>query len=300
MKASVCMTAYNLQRFIAQAIESVMMQQTDFDYELVIGEDCSTDGTREICLKYRDKYPDRIRLLLREKNLGLTRNFADTFSNCTGQYLAVLDGDDYWTTPHKLQKQVDFLDAHPDYAICFARTVEFFEDGSREPSYMPTPEDTKAMYTVEDLLQGDMIANSSVMYRGGLVTGFPDWLFCLEAIDWPLHVLVAQHGKVGYLDDVMAAYRIHANSGFSSRPLTWQVLASANMYRAMSIHLGLQPRNVTNERLAWFYQRLAVLHFQDGDKTSALRYAIRSINTYPRRLTPRVLKNAIVMIRRKK
>lgn len=299
MKASVCMITYNHEHFIAQAIESVMTQQTDFDYELVIGEDCSTDTTREICLTYQQRYPDKIRLLLHEKNLGMIRNYAETFSRCTAQYLAVLDGDDYWTTPYKLQRQVDFLDAHPDYAICFARTQALVEDGSCEPFSMPSPERAKATYTVEDLLEANMIANSSVMYRNGLIKGFPDWFFRLEISDWPLHVLMAQHGKIGYLDECMVAYRIHSSSGFSSRPPIPLLIAEANTYRAISLHLGSQYRNLTNERLAWYYQRLAVLYLRDRDRPKALRYALRSIRTYPQRLSPRVVRNGIAMIRRK-
>jgi glycosyltransferase involved in cell wall biosynthesis len=300
MKASVCMITYNHKEFIAQAIESVMMQQTDFDYELVIGEDCSTDGTREICLTYREKYPDKIRLFLHEKNLGMIRNYAETFSRCTAQYVAVLDGDDYWTAPHKLQKQVDFLEAHPDYAICFSRTEALVEDESCDPFSMPSPERAKPTYTVEDLLEANMIANSSVMYRNGLVTGFPEWFFRLEISDWPLHILMAQHGKIGYLDDAMVAYRVHATSTFFSRAPIPQLLAEANTYRAISLYLGSQYRNLTHERLAWYYQRLAVSYFRTGDRPRALRFALRSIKAYPRRLSPHVVRNAIAMIRHKK
>ena len=119
MKVSVLTITYNHEKYIAQAIESVLIQEVNFDYELVIGEDCSTDKTREIVIDYQRKYPHKIRLLLNEKNLGMHRNFAQTYHACRGQYIAVLEGDDFWTSPHKLQKQVDFLDNNPDFAICF-------------------------------------------------------------------------------------------------------------------------------------------------------------------------------------
>lgn len=116
---SVLMITYNHEKYIAQAIDSVLMQKTNFDYEIVIGEDCSTDRTREIVLEYKAKHPGKIRLLLQEKNVGMMQNFIDTLKACTGKYIALLEGDDYWTDPYKLQKQVDILEAHPEYSLCF-------------------------------------------------------------------------------------------------------------------------------------------------------------------------------------
>jgi len=117
---SVYMITYNHESYIAQAIEGIMMQQTDFPIELVIGEDCSTDRTREICLEYQDKYPEIIRLLLPEKNIGIYKNSKSTFIECKGKYIAICEGDDYWTDPLKLQKQVYFLETRPDFALLSA------------------------------------------------------------------------------------------------------------------------------------------------------------------------------------
>src|SRR3712207_1086613 len=102
MKVSVLMLAYNHEKFIAQALDSALMQQVNFDYEIVIGEDCSTDNTRDILIRYQKEYPHRIRLLLPEKNLGMHDNLIQTFKACRGDYIAFLEGDDYWTSPNKL------------------------------------------------------------------------------------------------------------------------------------------------------------------------------------------------------
>lgn len=118
---SVLMITYNHENFIREAIEGVLMQKTDFPVELIIGEDCSTDSTRKICLEYKAKYPDKIRLLLPEFNLGVMRNFIETMQAATGKYIALCEGDDYWTDQYKLQKQVDFLEANSDYSCCFHR-----------------------------------------------------------------------------------------------------------------------------------------------------------------------------------
>src|SRR6202022_1084614 len=137
MKLSVTMITYNHERFIAQAIESALAQRVEFDYEIVIGEDLSTDNTRAIVLDFARRYPDRILPILRDRNIGAMRNFAQTIAACRGQYLAFLEGDDYWTSPDKLQKQVDFLDAHYECAISCHRVRYLYELGSAECDIFP-------------------------------------------------------------------------------------------------------------------------------------------------------------------
>lgn len=118
-KLSVILITYNHEKYIRKALDSVLSQETDFPFEVVIGEDCSPDDTRNICKEYKKKYPDQVRIVNRDKNTGRpTLNVYETTMKCRGEYLAYLEGDDYWTDPHKLQKQVDFLEAHPEYIAC--------------------------------------------------------------------------------------------------------------------------------------------------------------------------------------
>src|SRR6266478_2690508 len=123
MKVSVLMTTYNQEAFIAQAIDSILMQEVGFDYEIIVGEDASSDRTREIVLEFQKRHPNQIRVLLRDPidaerdraaGVGGKRGFVNGLQACQGKYIALLDGDDYWTDIHKLQKQVDFLESHPD------------------------------------------------------------------------------------------------------------------------------------------------------------------------------------------
>ena len=141
MKVSVLITTYNQEDFIAQAVGSALMQTVDFPYEIVIGEDASTDQTREIVLRFQQKYPDKLRVLLRDAadaerdraaGLGGKGSFVNCLAACKGQYVALLDGDDYWSSSHKLQKQVDFLDQHPDFAISFHNAKAIIDDGTKE------------------------------------------------------------------------------------------------------------------------------------------------------------------------
>ena len=106
------MITYNHERFIAQAIESVLEQKTTFDFEIVIGEDCSTDGTGKIVMSYAQKYPDKVRAIVREKNIGATHNFINTLNQCRGQYVALLEGDDYWIDPMKLELQIRVMEGN--------------------------------------------------------------------------------------------------------------------------------------------------------------------------------------------
>ena len=133
---SVCMITYNHEQYIAEAIEGVLMQKTDFPIELIIGEDCSTDKTREICIAYQQKYPEIIKLQLPDKNKGIMRNFIENMQAAQGKYIALCEGDDYWTDPRKLQKQVDFLDANEDFSMCCHRYKILYEETQKwEPDY---------------------------------------------------------------------------------------------------------------------------------------------------------------------
>src|ERR1019366_1015566 len=131
LKVGVLMITYNHEKFIAQALESVLMQKADFPFELVIGDDCSTDGTREIVREYSQKYPEIIRAHLRERNIGAKENFRQVFLASRGRYLALLEGDDYWTDSRKLQLLADVLDAHPETTLRGHRTIRHDEDGAR-------------------------------------------------------------------------------------------------------------------------------------------------------------------------
>jgi glycosyltransferase involved in cell wall biosynthesis len=236
IKVSVCTTTYNHERFIAQTVESVMAQDTDFQYEHVIGEDCSTDRTRDILLDYQQRYPDRLVLLLREQNIGRRSNFVDALRTCQGEYIAILEGDDYWTSPQKLQRQADYLDDHPECVICFHPVIKYYEDENREVPFVPSP--LKGTYVLDDLLERNFIATCSVMFRNGLIDEYPPWFQTVPAADLPLHVLHAQHGDIGYLDEMMAVHRIHAGGVWSPKHAVDRLQAKIEVLEALKQHLG--------------------------------------------------------------
>jgi len=126
---SVIMVTYNHERYLAEAIEGVVRQEASFPIELLIGEDCSTDGTREIALTYQRRFPEMIRVITSAQNVGMHRNGARLMAADRGKYVAFCEGDDFWTSPHKLQWQVEILDAHQDLSGCFHRVVSVNENG---------------------------------------------------------------------------------------------------------------------------------------------------------------------------
>ena len=214
-KVSIAMLAYNHERFVVQAVESVLVQRTDFPFEIVIGEDCSPDGTRAVLERLAAAHPGIIRLLLPEKNLGMNRNLAATIAACRGEYVALLECDDYWIDPEKLQRQADRLGANPDCAICFTRAL-VVDEANQPIETAQIIHEVKTTYSLADYLSRVFQPRTcTVMFRRGLFAEFPEWFFRLPVGDFPLHVLNAEHGGFAFLDRVTAAYRIHAGGIWS-------------------------------------------------------------------------------------
>lgn len=217
VKVSVLMITYNHERYIAQALDSVLMQQVAFDYEIVVGEDCSTDATRAILRRYQQQYPERIRVLLPEANLGMVGNFIATYQQCRGEYIALLDGDDYWSSAEKLQRQVDFLDAHPECSACFHNVLVHHEGAPERDRLFHEPPLGKSSFTLKEIVSSHFIPCCATLFRARLFPEFPTWYREMPMQDWPLHVLNAEHGDYGYLDEVLAVYRVHGGGAWSLR-----------------------------------------------------------------------------------
>lgn len=216
MKLSVCCITYNQEAYICQALEGMLMQQTTFDFEIVVGEDRSTDQTMAIIERYQQLHPSRIRVLRHEENVGARKNFAATLLACKGEYIAICEGDDYWTDPLKLQKQVDFLDTHPDYKLCFHNSSIYYQDNGE--SKLSNTEQQPVTTTIVELIENWYIMTCSMVFRNTL-TSFPGWFTYAFNTDYALQLLLlAEGGKIGYLPDVMCVYRKHT-AGESAR--TW-------------------------------------------------------------------------------
>lgn len=202
---SVCMITYNHQKFISEAIEGVLMQKTTFPIELIIGEDCSTDATRSICIDYQNKYPDIIKLQLPDTNKGMMRNFIENMQAATGRYIALCEGDDYWTDPYKLQKQVEFLEANKDYSIVShnALKVNYFDGSSLKMNNFESNLD----FSFNDMLNRLLtIPTASIVFKN---TTIPDWITFCKVGDWPLLSWLLNNGKGYYFCETMSVYSKH-------------------------------------------------------------------------------------------
>jgi glycosyltransferase involved in cell wall biosynthesis len=200
------------------------MQETDFPFELVIGEDCSTDGTREIVFDYRDKYPDRIKVVTSDQNVGAIENAKRTILACKSKYFASCEGDDFWSDPHKPQKQVDFLEANPHYGLVHGDVNHLYQENVKTiEAYNKT---NKIKIPEGDIFEDLMVPSHIVktfttLCRKELIDKHFDFRVADERgwrlFDLPLWLEISRHSKVHYMDEVLATYRLLGESASRSK-----------------------------------------------------------------------------------
>lgn len=211
---SIIMLTYNHEKYIAQAIESVLAQETSLRYELIIGDDASTDRTPEIVREYAERYPDIIRAVLREKNLGANRNNFELVPMQRGRYCASLEGDDFWIDPHKMQKQYDFLEVHSEYIGCCGKCLVVDENGTPDYTKNPGFVWNKKEYSIKDYLDRWKVPGQTggIMVRNYCVDLNPEEY----AFTYQLHPMVGDktwmlshlsRGKIYCSNEILSAYR---------------------------------------------------------------------------------------------
>jgi glycosyltransferase involved in cell wall biosynthesis len=214
---SIACVTYNHENFIRQALDGFIMQKTDFPFEVLINDDASTDNTAEIIREYEKKFPEIIKATYQTENqfskgVSVSENFL--FPKIKGKYVAFCEGDDYWTDPFKLHKQVAFLESHPECSICFHPVKVVYSNDLEESKIYPTSKIRfyKTILSLNDLVQHNFIQTNSVMYR---------WRFnnkkSLDILphnilprDYYIHLLHAEKGYIGYIDEIMGVYRRHS------------------------------------------------------------------------------------------
>ncbi|MDB5282010.1 MAG: putative glycosyltransferase [Bacteroidota bacterium] len=207
-RISICLITYNQEKFIAQAIESVLMQEGDLDYEIVISDDYSSDATPDIIKSYADKYPNIIRAYFAGKNLGMLRNWEKALKLCKAPLIALLEGDDFWNDPLKLQKQLQVLTDNPDYVVSFTNAHIKYESG--EPGYPTYVTIPAGVYEAKDLLAYNFIPTCSVLMRNHISdTFFKPAYFNSPFADWMVHMTNSQYGKFHFLNEFTCTYRVH-------------------------------------------------------------------------------------------
>lgn len=271
-QVSVLMLAYGHAPFIAEAIESVLNQRCEESFELLIGEDASGDGTLDICRDYAARHPGVVRLVTSAKNVGMHRNFARLWYRARGPFIAFCEGDDYWTDPEKLDRQLVWFAEHPDGALCGSDCERLVGDGAGawKSAGLAMPSVRKEGYTLADLLRHYTFHFSTVMVRKDRMR-FPRWLWDVYCVDRPLYLLAAQQGAVGHVGGVTSRYREHRGGAWSQRPPLERAAASQALFRRFEQHLGHAYRDVVRDALAailWSYMASAL---EAGDLAAARR-----------------------------
>ena len=277
---SVCTTTYNHKAFISQAMEGALIQKTDFPYEILIGEDDSTDGTREICKEYAAKHPDKIRLFLNDrKNVIYINgrptgrwNFINLLKNSKGKYIALCEGDDYWIDPLKLQKQVDFLEANPDYGLVHSAADKLIEKENRlikwdKNNFRKIPQG----YIFEDLLVYNFIITLTVCVKRELVLDYLN-KYKLEDKNWmmgdrPMWMEISKHAKIGYISELFGTRRVLQNSAQHSPNIEYKMNFVKSSYDVRFFFIekygcsAITKKTVLND----FYNHMLYYSFRLGD-----------------------------------
>lgn len=221
MKVSIVCNVYNHEKYLRDALEGFVTQKTDFPFEVLVHDDASTDGSAHIIREYEAKYPEIIKPIYQTKNQYSQKipvSLTYQVPRIRGKYVAVCEGDDYWTDPSKLQKQVDFLDSHPEYTLCACSTVWLNMDDGTRLNKCRTDEDRDV--SLEEIIlekNGRVFQYATVVVRSQFFCQRPDWMGHFGVGDTPLAIHAAIHGKVRMLADVMAVYRFRAPGSWTAR-----------------------------------------------------------------------------------
>ena len=204
-----CIT-YNHATYIRQCLEGFLMQKTDFAFEVLIHDDCSTDGTTEIIKEYASKFPNIIKPLYEEENQYQQGNPVGSIvwniPRAKGKYIAMCEGDDYWIDPFKLQKQVDIMEANPDYSLCFHNAVEFYEGISKSPRIFNNLTESHVV-SLKDITDSWIVPTASMLYRRDIMENYPEWTSKIYSGDLTLQLIAFSKGKIFYINQIMSFYR---------------------------------------------------------------------------------------------
>lgn len=239
---SVLMMTRNHADYLRQAAESVIAQVCPFPFELIIGEDCSSDATREVAWALQREHPQVVRVVTAEGNVGITANFLRLLVRARGEFVAFLEGDDYWTRPDKLARQVALLDAHPDYAWCAARTANRMQ-------WLPPQES----YGLDEVLRRYIVHTSTVLFRTRLIGRYPRFpdRVCWESM---LLAYLTEQGRCGFLNEEVSYYRRHSGGLWHNAERTHRLQMSRDCIDAMNDYFGGRYRVALADREAWIYR----------------------------------------------
>lgn len=290
MKVSIFCTAYNHEKYISQALDSFLAQETDFDYEIIVTDDASTDSTPGILEEYAQNYPEKIRWFHQEKNLfsqgGINMIYETVmYPNARGQYIAFCEGDDYWCDPHKLQIQVDYLDANPDCSACVHNSWYHYCESNRADELL-VPESEDKDISFGKIIQGlnNAFHTSSIMARKEFIvntTDFEETAAKYGFLDYPWAINLALNGRVHFIDKPMSVYRVNSiaeswRSGYDYNygKKTGFVEGEIAMMKTLLPHLEGEEKELTEKELL---KREYELDYLEGKAKELINKKYKSI-----------------------
>lgn len=227
---SVAIITYNQEKYISQTLDSILQQRHSFKYEIVIGDDCSTDGTQEIIKKYAEKYPDIIKTIFNNQNLGIIKNYFNVINHCSGKYIMECAGDDYWL-PGKVQTQIDFMEQNPEVGMCYGYAKKWLESKN---SYAPINFGDSSKTTFENLINGNDIPAPTVCFKNELIKRYVEQINPVEKNwkmeDFPEWLWFSKESKISFIEKELAVYRTIEESASHSINLGKKIAFIENTY----------------------------------------------------------------------
>ena len=272
---SVAITAFNSAAWLPRALDGVLRQRTNFPFEIVIGDDCSQDTTVSVAHSYREKHPTIIKVLERPKNIGIQRNYYETFEHCSGKFIAWLDADDSWTDPEKLAVQVDAMESDTSINVCCHRVRWVTHEG--EVKRERQPKSAPGRYGLRELLRDNFVPSPSIMFRNGIQRDLPAWYLDFAYMtDWPVLVTAALSGDILLLDRVMADYTLTPSSSFTGKGPIYQYEMDAKFYSLIESVVPSKWHRLTRAEKGKRYEAISYLLRKQGNFTASRQAAIKA------------------------
>ncbi len=277
---TIASTTYNMEAYIGEALDSWLQQEVSFPLEIVISDDGSTDGTCDVVRGYMERYPN-IRLIS-TGHIGKMPNFIRSLKESKGKYVALCDGDDYWVDSHKLQKQFDFMESHPEFSECFTNSyVLDVTTGEKKiaKTHVWDEADTEGLlaHRDDDNVQMSPGHTSTFFYRNQFLQDYPEWMYGDVMTDFPLYMLMSQYGKAKFINDITSVYR-HRLDGVSSAG--WNYVKATRrrilVYENVNRDFDYKYKEIINPILADYYFKLGKRLYKTGQKAKGMAALFRS------------------------
>ena len=278
---SILCVAYNHEKYIEECINGLLKQETKFPVEIIIHDDASIDRTPDIIKSYCDKYPALFKPILQEENQYSKgrKIITITYPVAAGSYIAICEGDDYWSSPKKLQVQVDLLESHPDYVSCFHWADWLVQDTGKIAPWKYGPPYLKSFYILNDILKDrNFIPTCSVVFRNHIIKQFPDWYNEVPIGDLPLHMLLAKYGKIGFIDEKMGVCRRHKGGIYGGKSQYNRLKISLSSFLFTAKNMKLIKEDSFKSGISKLYYELTVACLNEKKLFKGMIYGIKSVS----------------------